>query len=333
MAPSPDPARSEYEWLGAHAAKHALAPRIQWPDGKSFAFSIFDDTDGATVQNVAPVYDHLSTLGFRTTKSVWPMGGKSQLSETGDTCENPQYLDWILELQLQGFEIGYHMSTFHTSSREETLRGLNQFEFLFGHPPATMANHSRCAENIYWGAYRVSGINRVWYNLATRFRRVTAFRGHLDRDPLFWGDLCKARIKYCRNFTFTGINTLRACPFMPYHDPERPYVNYWFASSEGPWIGRFLDLLSESHQDQLEAEGGACIVYTHFASGFNDGGAPNRRFRELMERLVKKNGWFVPVATLLDYILEFRGPYTISPQERVRLERRWLLHRFRAGST
>lgn len=50
-------------------------PHIPWPDGKRFAFTIFDDTDHQTLENVPPVYDFLSDLGLRTTKSVWPLKG------------------------------------------------------------------------------------------------------------------------------------------------------------------------------------------------------------------------------------------------------------------
>ena len=38
--------------------------RIDWPDGKDFAFTIFDDTDLATLENVPPVYELLGGLGF-----------------------------------------------------------------------------------------------------------------------------------------------------------------------------------------------------------------------------------------------------------------------------
>ena len=39
-------------------------------------------------------------------------------------------------------------------------------------------------------------------------------------------------IEQVRNFVFSDINTLKSCPYMPYQDPTKPYVNYWFASSE-----------------------------------------------------------------------------------------------------
>ena len=45
----------------------------------------------------------------------------------------------------------------------------------------------------------------------------------------------------------------------------------------------------------MEAEGGACIMYTHFASGFVHDGGLDPRFTELVTRLAGKNGSFVPV--------------------------------------
>jgi hypothetical protein len=50
-------------------------------------------------------------------------------------------------------------------------------------------------------------------------------------------------------------------------------------------------------------------MYTHFASRFLENGRLNGRFKILMQRLSKMNGWFVPVTTLLDYILHARGSY------------------------
>jgi hypothetical protein len=60
----------------------------------------------------------------------------------------------------------------------------------------------------------------------------------------------------------------RACPFMPYDDPLRPCVNYWFASSEGANVHSFARPISEANQDRLEDEGGACIMYTQISCGF-----------------------------------------------------------------
>jgi hypothetical protein len=51
-----------------------------------------------------------------------------------------------------------------------------------------------------------------------------------------------------------------------------------------------------------------------------------------MERLARKNGWFVPVSTLLDYLLELNGGHVISEEERGRLERAWLSRKILKGT-
>ena len=300
-----------------------------WPDGKDFAFTIFDDTDFQTIDNGAPIYALLSDLGLRTTKSVWPIRGDHTPIIGGATCEDERYLKWVLSLQAQGFEIALHNVTYHTSTRSDTVRGFESFHRLFGHDPFSMANHTDCFESIYWGNRRLSGLNEHLYNLLHRNKYKNVFQGHLESSALFWGDVCKQKVKYVRNFVFRNINTLKMCPFMPYHDPERPYVNYWFASSEGPTVTSFNAMLKEENQDRLRNERGACIMYTHFACGFIEQGHINQRFRRLMERLSKMNGWFVPVSTLLDFILQGRNHHAgynhaITSLERNSLERKWL---------
>ena len=302
-----------------------------WPDGKDFAFTVFDDTDRATVENVGPVYALLAELGLRTTKSVWPVTGTGTPVIGGATCDDPAYRAWTLELQARGFEIGYHGATNVTAPRELIETAIERFREIYGHYPLSMANHSGCADSIYLGPDRVSGVHRLVYNLMTHNSRRGVFRGHVEGDPLFWGDICREKVRYVRNFTFTGINTLAICPEMPYHDPDRPYVNRWFASSEGQRVNSFNECLSEANQDRLEAEGGACIMYTHFATGFAVDGAVNARFAELMTRLSQKNGWFVPVTTLLDFLAARQANPNIAPGRRRALERRWLVSKARIG--
>jgi hypothetical protein len=301
--------------------------RIRWPDNKDFAFTIFDDTDSQTVENVGPVYRLLADLGLRTTKSVWPLRGDKTPRNGGATCEDHDYLRWVLGLQAEGFEIALHNATYHTSVREDTIRGMDRFRDLFGHDPVSMANHTGCLENIYWGNYRLTGVHEKLYNLLLRNKYKGVFQGHIESSPLFWGDVCRRRIKYVRNFAFGDANTLNACPFMPYHDPSRPYVNNWFAAALGPSIGWFNKTLSERAQDRLAEQGGACIMYAHLAWGFHQDRRFEPRFKSLIERLSKMNGWFVPVRTLLDFLLEQRGPHVITADERRRLERRWLTFR------
>lgn len=307
--------------------------RVEWPGGRAFAFTVFDDTDNATVKNVGPVYGLLRDLGMRTTKSVWAVSGDGVPLIGGATCDDQAYRQWSLELQEAGFEIGSHGASPATSRREVVARSLDCFREIYGHDPSSLANHSGCRESIYWGDARVGGTSRLAYNLMTGFRRRGFFRGHLEGDPLFWGDLCRERVRYVRSFTYTGVNTLAACPMMPYHDPQRPYVRAWFASSEGKDVEAFNRCLGEAEQDRLEAEGGACIMYTHFASGFSVDGELNPRFRELMQRLASRNGWFVPVTTLLDHLVEKRGLTILSAAQRRALEHRWLRSKIRVGSS
>ena len=308
-----------------------MSGNIVWPEGKDFAFTVFDDTDLSTVANVQAVYSFLYDLGLRTTKSVWPLRGKTTPRVGGATCEDTSYLAWVRLLQQSGFEIGYHLSTYHSSTRAETAKGLDRFRELFGHDPATMANHTGCKECIYWGSARLNGLNRLIYNTLTRFRHHKSFLGDTEGSDYFWGDLCKERIKYVRNFAYADINTLKQCPTMPYHDPLRPFVDYWFASSEGAHVEAFNKCLSEKNQDRLESEGGACIMYTHFACGFFENGQLSSRYKLLMERLAKKNGWFVPVEKLLDYLLEVNGRHIISSRGRRQMERRWLRDKLTIG--
>ncbi len=306
----------------------------RWPAGKRFAFTIFDDTDLATVDNVREVYALLSDLGFRTTKSVWPISVDGVPMVGGATCEDSLYLAWIRELQRQGFEIGYHLASHHTSTRAQTERALSRFRELFGHDPVAMANHVGCDEGIYWGDARLEGASRVLYNILTRNRRNERFRGHVAGDALFWGDLCLERIRYVRNFVFRDINTLKSCPQMPYHDDRKPYVNMWFASSEGGDRTSFVKCIAEAAQDRLEEEGGACIMYTHLAKGFFEHGRLDSRFRTLMERLASKGGWFVPTSALLDHLYLHNGGHRLSPAERALLEGRWLFEKiFFIGSS
>jgi hypothetical protein len=307
---------------------------MQWPDGKRFAFTIFDDTDLSRPGNYEPMYELLYESGMLTTKSVWPATGPGleARSAEGSTCDDAEYLRYVLALQARGFEIGYHNSYYRGLPREQIARALDRFKELFGHDPVTMSNHAMSAEGIYWGAARISPPLSTLYRLWARGRE-SSHSGHEPGSPYFWGDLCRERIRYVRNFVFGGVDTLAACPWMPYHDPARPYVNAWYAATHAQHCAHFIEAIGEQRQDQLEASGGACIVYTHFAAEFVDGrGALNPRVRALIERLARKNGWFVPVGTLLDYLAARRGVTRLASSARASLEWRWLAHKMLVGA-
>lgn len=305
---------------------------MHWPSGKSFGFTIFDDPDAQTLSGCRMVYDFLADLGFRTTVGVWPSAPIREPNSPGETCANPEYRRYIQQLRTGGFEVGYHNTTAHSSFRQEIADGLDAFQNYFGDSPLTMANHYN-AEAIYWGQSRLSGLAKALYRAATAWRSDYVFFGHVESSPHFWGDLCERNVRYCRNFVFNDINTLRACPWMPYHDPDRGYVKHWYASSEGANITSFLKTLAEENQDRLEAEGGACIMYSHFAHGFIADGALNPRFRFLMERLSGKNGWFVPASVLLDYLRSHNSAGVISAHQRASMEWSWLIRKLTKGTS
>jgi len=296
---------------------------IQWPESRRFAFTIFDDPDGQSLSVTRLVYSFLADLGFRTSIGVWPLGIRRKVNSGGETCANHDYRSFLQELQQKGFEIAFHNAAPHSSTREEVIESLDLFRSYFGSDPMAMANHYN-TDAMYWGPARVGGWRRAVYNLATGGRNQKSFFGHVEGHSSFWGDVCRDRIRYCRNFVYADINTLRMCPWMPYSDPLRPYVHYWYAGSEGAQGGAFLRTLRNQHQDRLEAEGGVCIMYTHFGHGFVENGKLTAEFQRVMQRLAAKNGWFVPVSGLLDFLMKTKGPAVLDDKVRRRLETRWL---------
>jgi len=69
-----------------------MIPKIEWPEGKDFTFTIFDDPDGDSVETLDVVYSFLRDLGFRMTKAVWSVRGDGTPKVGGATCEDERYL-------------------------------------------------------------------------------------------------------------------------------------------------------------------------------------------------------------------------------------------------
>lgn len=305
---------------------------ITWPESRQFAFTIMDDPDGQRLPTTKLVYSFLAELGFRTTIAIWPLAPQRKTNSGGLTCADPEYRALLQYLQSLGFEIAFHNAAPHSATREETLEALELFEQYFGSPPSTMANHYN-QEAIYWGAARLTGWRSQCYKLLTWRRKDPDFFGHVAGHSSFWGDVCRERIRYCRNFVFSDINTLRSCPWMPYSDPIRPYVRQWFSASEGAQGPAFLKTIQDRNQERLEEEGGASIMYTHFGHGFVRDGKLNPEFRRLMEQLARRNGWFVPVSTLLGFLQEKKGVAVLTNKQRALLETKWLCEKFFRGTS
>ena len=114
------------------------------------------------------------------------------------------------------------------------LRGLNYFREVIGQDPRLHANHTGQVESIYWGRRGSTACRRSSTSGPGGSPRARINSTGIAGSPYFWGDLCRDRITYVRNLVFPEINTLKVDPLMPYHDRWRPYVRYWFSSSEAP---------------------------------------------------------------------------------------------------
>ncbi len=308
-------------------------PLTSWPLGKRFAFTVFDDPDAQMEKDSRLVYGLLSDLGFRTTKGVWPIEGSSERNSPGDTLENTSYRKHCQELLAAGFDLGFHNAAPASAVREEVGQALDRYKEYFGRYPHTMANHYN-EDAMYWGSSRFDPPWRWVYQVLTRGTMHNKHFGHVDGHPSFWGDMCRERIRSCRNFVFQEIDTLSVCPQMPYWDPHRPYVNEWFASADGANWETFEQTLSEANQDRLAESGGACIIYTHFGHRFvRDDGTLQPRFVALMRRLAGLGGWFIPVNELLDHLRPAQGPHELTSRERRGLERHWLAQKLFRGTS
>src|SRR5690606_37313791 len=107
--------------------------------------------------------------GMRTTKSVWPLTSPKP-STGGSSCQDPDYLTWVLELQAAGFEIALHGAAGASTVRDDVLLGLERFREMFGQYPKIHVNHHMNRDSLYWGPSRLSGANRLLYRLLTRDR-------------------------------------------------------------------------------------------------------------------------------------------------------------------
>lgn len=298
-----------------------------FPDNKRFAFSILDDTDDATLTNVKPVYDLLREYGFRTTKTVWPLECPegSRIFFAAETLQNKPYLDFVHELADDGYEVAFHGATMETSRRDRTIRALEFLKEEFGYYPRLFCNHGQNRENLYWGHKRFQTTVLRQLSRLTLREPTQYFAGDVEGSDYFWGDLCKERITYVRNFTFKRVNLLTVNPGMPYRLPQTRFVNYWFSSADAPDVDAFNRLLTVERIDRLEREGGVCIVSTHLGKGFSQDGRLDSNTTNILRYLAGKSGWFVPVSDVLDYLLKCRhSPSELSWRERLQLECRFV---------
>jgi hypothetical protein len=305
---------------------------VSFPMGKNFAFSICDDTDMSEIKNIKPVYDYLDSLGLRTTKTVWvmPSNNAKEPPNRGATLADSNYCAFIRDLQRKGFEIALHGVRGGDATKDEISRALATYHNIIGSYPRIHINHFKNKDNLYWGSDRLTfGPFKFLCNL---FGGQDDYFGEKEESEYFWGDLAKKHIDYVADFSFHEINLFNINPLIPYYDPNKPYVNYWFETSDGSNAEHFIALLSHDNLDKLERQGGVCLVYTHFAYGFCHAGILNGRVRERLKDLASRNGWFVPAGDILDYLRTHNGQdTTMSFLQNIRFEARWIIEKLIHG--
>lgn len=292
---------------------HHIAIEIEpYPFGKRFAIALVDDTDHARVEESQVAYQVLRDHGVRSTRTVWPLrcdpsAPGAELYSSTHTLEDPDLRTHCTELAADGFEIAMHTASGASNSRNRTLAAYELFEQTFGHPPVTNVMHSRNLENMYWGSDLVP--RRPWQTLI-RLAGSTRFHGHDPGSEYFWGDICQEKTRYVRHLDSLGTNSLGLEPATPFHDPNMPFVNWWFNSTYGAGT-RFFEIITPESIQHLRRERGASIVHCylrHYARRSEAGIEPHPRFIQAMEFLSSQpDGWYVPVAELLDRLRAIRS--------------------------
>jgi hypothetical protein len=303
-------------------------PFAAFPDGKKFAFSIFDDTDVATLEYIRPIYDLLDRLGFRTTKSVWPLPYHGSSDYEGSaTLDDSEYASYVRLLQERGFEIALHGARMESSERAEIHRAFEVYQQNLGRYPTAYAAHGDNSDNLYWGVDRFRFRFWRWLYAAAGGRRERNGEGHRAESPFYWGDLAQRHLRYVRSFTYDELNLWKITTAIPYRTAGTPGVNAFFPSSFADNVEEFIELLSPARQMQLEREGGLAIVGTHFGKGFLRDGRVHPQVVDLLTHLSQRPGWFQPVSTLLDHLVGVQGGIPLLEGYGLfRLEALWFWH-------
>jgi len=303
---------------------------IEYPDGKKFIFTIFDDTDVATYNYIKPIYEFFYEHGILTTKSVWPLSYSGICDYNGsDTLEDKEYNKYMKRLSDRGFEIAFHGPSMQSSNRERIVKAFEIFYNSVGYYPRNYAAHSKNRENIYWGSERFSfPIFKLLYKIIFH-NKNNKYSGHKEGSEYFWGDISFRHIDYMRNLTYNDINLMNISKTIVYKNLSTPWIKSWYISCDADNVEAFNRVINEENQDKLENHGGICIINTHLGKGFCCKGKLHSETARLLKRLSLKKGWFVPVSTVLDYLIEKEGIKYITKIKLFQLEYKWIIHAIR----
>jgi hypothetical protein len=302
---------------------------LPYPDGKAFAFTIVDDTDGLTLETARPIYDYLHELGLKTTKTVWvrpPEQVPERFCDQGDTLARPEYADYHRLLRDRGFEIALHNVSSRSNTRAEIIEGFEEFRRAFGMYPRMNVHHEKNRENLYFDAAQdPHRLPPVFASKAMRKAHALVrprqnghkpnheCSGEQPASEHFWGDVCKDRVKYVRTNVFVNdLNTVKVDPWTPRPFADTPLVNFWFYCSNGQDAAHFNAILSDANIARLVEERGCSLLYTHFGKGFvvdrSDGTFDLNDVTKQRLRAVAacRDAWFAPASEILDRLLLFQ---------------------------
>ena len=298
--------------------------KLIYPSGAEFAFTILDDTDDTTVANGRPVYDFLNELGLRTTKTVWALDTSPENQGpyfAGETLSSSEYLEWVHQLAVNGFEIAFHNAAMGSSLRQDTIKALDLLKKEFGKEVRLHCNHGQNRENLHWGADRYNSyLIRKTLQLMARFRSYPEFEENNPESPYYWSDVADERLSYIRAFTFRELNGMKNLPGRPYLDPSKQKKALFFNTTDAPNVVAFNKIVNPDSINKLRSQGGWAIITTHFGKGFYWESKLNPEFKENMECLATLPGWFVPASQLLDHLNDKLGDSEISVIERFLME-------------
>lgn len=299
-----------------------------------FFFSIIDDTDDSTLENIRPIYEFLYEKGIFITKTVWIFPPKD-LHSKGDSLQRSEYMEYIRELNKKGFEIAIHNIGSGPYLRNKIILGLEEFKSKLGFYPKIHINHAYNNDSIYGGHKRFNWpLNLIVKRFYPQYSGI--FQGDDPRSEFFWGDMHKKIIKFNRNHEFSGINTLKYDKYMPYIDPKRnEYSNYWFSATFAPNPIIFKRIVNDKTIKKLEEENGICILFTHLGYFMNEGKI-DPGFIEGIDCLSRnKNGKYLPVTDVLNFISAERfkrgkEKYPVLPRRvKFRMELQHLFTRYK----
>lgn len=283
--------------------------KLIWlPYKKKAAFTITDDTDKASLRTVRAVYNLMTQLGIRTTKTVWPfkpaaLSGippQPNYWSSTVTLQDKEYLEYCRWLSNNGFEICLHGASCGNNIRGRTLNATQRMKEE-GFSTRTYICHSKNAENPYWERKITS--SRILRKLLSLFLKYETY-GETDKSEYFWGDICKEHINYIRFFRTRKTNTLNANPSMPYHSLDKPFVNYWFSATK-----RSLSYCtSDEVLDSLVSEKGVTILYQYMHRYADDetGKVSDKCISSLRRLSNRKDIWIDNVSNILDRLKAFQ---------------------------